>query len=185
MPPDPSNDSSQSEEEETTLFERLNRRVPSTKEIESTVAGEAGMTVQILLPSFFELYPRALEAYQRRGVEVLRACDKMLRTGDATEMNRLLVECSPPPEIIDLSSDGVEPAGTFEWQADGGACGWFDYPPAINHLVEEARVRGDWEVNFTHRGHPYRLDTRRKLQVNLVTSTARPVRMVPRRIHHH
>lgn len=168
--------------EEKALFDRLNQRKPSTKEIESTLPGQPSTVVESWLPSFFEVYPRVLKAYRHSGgLELLRSCDYMLRTGDPSEMNRLTAQHSPPPEVIVIEDeqDYSTPAiGSFYWQADGGACGWLDYEPFVNQMIEAARVEGRSHVRFSIRGQSYKLDLKRMLQVNLASSTARPVRMV-------
>lgn len=171
-------------EEEKLLLERLDRRVASTKEVESTVDASS-TTIEVLLPSFFELYPKSKSAYLRSGnIEILRACDHVIRTGDSERMNRLVAAHSPPPVVIEILDDDEQcvaaPRGTFRWQADGGSAGWMDYSERIEDLLECARIANVERVSFCERGHNYRVHLDTMIQINLATGTARPVRTIPR-----
>lgn len=151
---------------ENELFAMLSRRIPTLKEIESTVPGAPSAFVDTFLPSFFDLYPAALRAYKATGnAEILEACDKLLRTGDSSTLHELI------DEVVDVEEE------RYQWQADGGGT-WFDYDQQVNEIVEKARVENCSSVDFDSRGHSYTLDLDRMLQINRVSGTARPVRRV-------
>ncbi|KAJ8598572.1 hypothetical protein CTAYLR_001689 [Chrysophaeum taylorii] len=168
-------------DESEVLLDVLRKRKASTKEIESTVDATSH-SVETVLPSFFDLYPRAKRAYDKtKRIDILRACERVLRTGDEEELNEILSEIWPGrrDEVIDVEAvDYVPRSGFFEWQAHGGEAGWFDFAPEINGIVEEARVRGEPRVEFEHRGQLYVLDLEKMIQINVYSSTARPVRKV-------
>ena len=71
---------------------------PTRKEIESTEPGGAPTVIERTLPSFFDFYPRAKRAYdalKKKGpaaarLELLRACETVLTTGNADAMGKLV-----------------------------------------------------------------------------------------------
>ena len=90
-------------DEEARLVDALSERKPTRKEIESTEPGGAPTVIERTLPSFFDFYPRAKRAYdalKKKGpaaarLELLRACETVLTTGNADAMGKL-VKAAPP-----------------------------------------------------------------------------------------
>lgn len=178
-------DETHEEETPDEILRRLSARKKCTKEIESTVAGEAPMIVETLLPSFFDSYPRAERALHRCGNRrnpLIYACDRVLRTGDETDLQRLTSEilADDEPVIIDIDDVEIPPKGFFQWQADGGQDGWMSYAPDINNVIEGARIDGKPTVDFFMFGSPYQLNFDFMVQRNLASTTVRPIRQIPK-----
>ena len=179
------------EEEEARLVATLSRRAPSRKEIESTEAGGAPTVVERTLPSFFDFYPRAKRAYDalRPGdagarLRLLRACESVVATGDATEMGRLVGaalagEAGDASAPIDVDDDAAAAeSASFRWQVDGGDAGWLDFDARSNEIAERARRGGAEVTTFTSPYGEYTLNLSFMVQINKHTGTARPVRFV-------
>lgn len=177
--------------EEARLVAALARRAPSRKEIESTEAGGAPTVVERTLPSFFDFYPRAKRAHEAlknapaaKRLALLRACDAVLKTGDAIAMGALVGEAlaGDPGDAsapIDVDDDEAVADASFRWQVDGGDAGWLDFDPGSNAVAETARKAKATEATFTSPYGSYVLKLDFMVQVNRQTGTARPVRFVP------
>ena len=172
-------------------FAALSRRAPSRKEIESTEPGGAPTVIERTLPSFFDFYPRAKRAYdalKKKGpaaarLELLRACETVLTTGNADAMGKLVKaalagEAGDAAAPIDVDADGADDDATFRWQADGGSAGWLDFDDASNAVAERARKAGATETRFANQYGSYTLKLDFMVQVNTHTGTTRPVRYV-------
>ena len=139
-------------DEEARLVDALSEEKPTRKEIESTEPGGAPTVIERTLPSFFDFYPRAKRAYdalKKKGpaaarLELLRACETVLTTGNADAMGKLVKaalagEAGDAAAPIDVDADGADDDATFRWQADGGSAGWMDFDDASNAVAERAR----------------------------------------------
>ena len=135
-------------DEEARLVDALSEKKPTRKEIESTEPGGAPTVIERTLPSFFDFYPRAKRAYdslKKKGpaaarLELLRACETVLTTGNADAMGKLVkaalageacggVPASPCGAPARLASGranaahGGEPGGPREQQPAAGLAG--------------------------------------------------------------
>ena len=171
-------------------FAALSRRAPSRKEIESTEPGGAPTVVERTLPSFFDYYPRARRAHDALAgdgparLALLRACARVVETGDAAAMGALVAAALPPDAgdaaaPIDVDAGAGAPPAAFRWQVDGGDAGWLDFDAASNAAAEDARRRGAGSAAFTSPYGSYDLNLEFMVQINRATGTARPVRYVP------
>ena len=178
-------------DEEARLVDALSEKKPTRKEIESTEPGGAPTVIERTLPSFFDFYPRAKRAYdalKKRGgaaarLELLRACETVLTTGNADAMGKLVKaalagEAGDAAAPIDVDADGADDDATFRWQADGGSAGWMDFDDASNAVAERARKAGATETRFVNQYGSYTLKLDFMVQVNTHTGTTRPVRYV-------
>ena len=174
------------EESVEAILERLKRRKKAPKEIESTVEGEPPLIVDALLPSFFDWYPRPLVAIERAKTadrdRLIRACDRVLWTGDEADMHRITSEVLGAGDVVVMNDDDDDkpPKGFFQWAADGGDAGWLDYDPIVNDLIEDARIKDQPVASFSMFGGAYRLDFNQMLQSNLHSTTVRPVKQRPK-----
>ena len=178
-------------DEEARLVDALSEKKPTRKEIESTEPGGAPTVIERTLPSFFDFYPRAKRAYdalKKKGgaaarLELLRACETVLTTGNADAMGKLVKaalagEAGDAAAPIDVDADGADDDATFRWQADGGSAGWMDFDDASNAVAERARKAGATEARFVNQYGSYTLKLDFMVQVNTHTGTTRPVRYV-------
>jgi hypothetical protein len=176
--------------EEDRLVDALSVRKPTRKEVESTEPGGAPTILERTLPSFFDFYPRAKRAYEalKNGpaaarLELLKACETVLRTGNADVMGKLVKaalsgEVGDETAPIDVDAAGADDA-VLRWQADGGDAGWMDFDDASNAVAEAARKSGSTEASFANQWGSYTLNLDFMVQTNVATGTARPVRYVP------
>ncbi len=178
-------------DEEARLVDALSEKKPTRKEIESTEPGGAPTVIERTLPSFFDFYPRAKRAYdalKKKGpaaarLELLRACETVLTTGNADAMGKLVKaalagEAGDAAAPLDVDADGADDDATFRWQADGGSAGWMDFDDASNAVAERARKAGATETRFVNQYGSYTLKLDFMVQVNTHTGTTRPVRYV-------
>ena len=172
------------------MVDALSVRKPTRKEVESTEPGGAPTILERTLPSFFDFYPRAKLAYEalKNGpaaarLELLKACETVLRTGNADVMGKLVKaalsgEVGDETAPIDVDAAGADDA-VLRWQADGGDAGWMDFDDASNAVAEAARKSGSTEASFANQWGSYTLNLDFMVQTNVATGTARPVRYVP------
>jgi len=146
--------------------------------------------VERTLPSFFDYYPRARRAHDALAgdgparLALLRACARVVETGDAAAMGALVAAALPPDAgdaaaPIDVDAGAGAPPAAFRWQVDGGDAGWLDFDAASNAAAEDARRRGAGAAAFTSPYGSYDLNLEFMVQINRATGTARPVRYVP------
>ena len=182
------------------LFAMLSRRAPTTKEIESAVAGEPPCVVERSLPSFFDSYPRSKRAalvLAEAGrwddaLRVLRAAEAVLLRGDLAGLEKEIAAALGESDdgLVDLSveEDGgdaarapasSESAAAHRWQVDGGDTGWIDFADATSQDVEAAFAARAKTVAFSGpSGGRYEVDLERLVQRNLANGYVRPVRRV-------
>ena len=182
------------------LFAMLSRRAPTTKEIESAVAGEPPCVVERSLPSFFDSYPRSKRAalvLAEAGrwddaLRLLRASEAVLLRGDLAGLEKEIAAALGESDdgLVDLSveEDGgdaarapasSESAAAHRWQVDGGDTGWIDFADATSQDVEAAFAARAKTVAFSGpSGGRYEVDLERLVQRNLANGYVRPVRRV-------
>jgi hypothetical protein len=112
----------------------------------------------------------------------LKACETVLRTGNADVMGKLVKaalsgEVGDETAPIDVDAAGADDA-VLRWQADGGDAGWMDFDDASNAVAEAARKSGSTEASFANQWGSYTLNLDFMVQTNVATGTARPVRYV-------
>jgi len=66
--------------------------------------------------------------------------------------------------------------GRFQWQDDKGK--WNSYHNLVNNLANAAKDKGLSQVEFRSGQHMYVLDLRASIQINVMSRTRRPVRVV-------
>ena len=186
------------EQEYHELFTMLSRRAPTTKEIESAVAGEPSCVVERSLPSFFDSYPRSKRAALvlaeadrwEDATRLLRAAEEVLLRGNLPGLEKEIAAAlgESGDGLVDLSveeDDGASAhasasaAESYRWQVDGGDAGWIDFADSASDDVEAAFAARAKTVAFSGpTGSRYEVDLERLVQRNLANGYVRPVRRV-------
>ena len=114
---------------------------------------------------------------------LLRACARVVETGDAAAMGALVAAALPADAgdagaPIDVDAGAGAPPAAFRWQVDGGDAGWLDFDARSNEIAERARRGGAEVTTFTSPYGEYTLNLSFMVQINKHTGTARPVRFV-------